>query len=80
MPQIDLVITNCGDGSNGLEWVTDPEVIALMEERADDGVEFYSSGDGLQVRTLKFPEGFDLDAWLKLNRITVTDIDNVSDY
>ena len=48
---IDLVIINLGDGSNGIKWVIDEEVIELMEEMADEGDERYASGDGLQVRT-----------------------------
>lgn len=68
---IDLVITNSGDGSNGIRWVIDEEVIALMEEMADEGDERYASGDGLQVRTLRFPTPFDRDQFIKLNHISV---------
>ena len=70
--KIHMVITNSGDGSNSIRWVQDEAVLDKMQELADDGDETYASGDGLQTRTLKFPEGFDLDAWLKLNHIRLS--------
>lgn len=76
--QIYMVITNSGDGSNCIRWVTDDKVLDLMEERADDGDETYASGDGLQVKTLVFPEGFNLEAFLKKNHISLTTIDDMS--
>lgn len=72
MKTMNMVIINCGDGSNSIQWVTDPAIIDRMQERADDGDETYASGDGLQVRELKFPDDFDLDAWMKLNHISLT--------
>jgi hypothetical protein len=77
---IHYVITNNGDGSNGVQWVTDPDVLDLMEERADDGDETYASGDGLQKYTLKFPEGFDIEAFLKLNYIKPVTVDDIERY
>lgn len=67
--KIYMVIANNGDGSNGIRWVQDEAVLDKMEELADDGDETYGSGDGLQTRKLVFPDGFDLDAWIKLNNI-----------
>lgn len=75
---IKFVITNNGDGSNSTRWVRDEKVLERMEELADDGDETYASGDGLQVKELTFPDGFDLDAWVKLNRlyvVTLKDLD-----
>ena len=69
MSKIYMVITNSGDGSNAVRWVLDENVLAKMEERADDGDETYASGDGLQSRKLVFPEGFNLDAWMKTNHL-----------
>ncbi len=71
MKTISMVITNSGDGSNGIRWVTDPAVLEIMQELADDGDERYASGDGLQERKLKFPDDFDLDSWMVLNHIKV---------
>ena len=59
--KIHFAVTNSGDGSNGIQWVRDPAVLQKMEELADNGDECYASGDGLQVKTLVFPDGFDLD-------------------
>ena len=77
MTTLSLIITNSGDGSNGLQWVTDEKVIDAMEQLVDDGSERYTSGDGLQVRDLKFPKGFNIDAWLKLNKIRLTTISDL---
>jgi hypothetical protein len=76
MKTISMVITNSGDGSNGVRWVTDPDVLDIMEERADDGDETYASGDGLQVTGLGFPDDFDMDRWMKLNCIKVTTVED----
>ncbi len=76
MKTISMVITNSGDGSNGIHWVTDPAVLDKMEELADDGDESYASGDGLQVTELGFPDDFDMDLWMKLNSIEVTTVED----
>lgn len=75
--EIHFVITNFGDGSNGVDWVLGDEVLDEMEDMAGDGDERYASGDGLQVTTLCFPGGFDTAAWLSTNLITVTTLDDV---
>ena len=74
-----MVITNNGDGSNSIEWVTDDKVIDRMEDLADDGDERYASGDGLQVNTLLFPDGFDIQAWIRMNSLSLTTIESMSD-
>ena len=72
-----MVITNCGDGSNSIQWVTDKDVLEKMEELADEGDEGYASGDGLQSRVLVFPEGFDLEAWMKTNHLSLTTMEDM---
>lgn len=74
-----MVITNCGDGSNSIEWVVDAAVLNRMEEMADDGDETYASGDGLQVNTLVFPDGFDLTSWMTINHIDPTTMDDLTE-
>lgn len=71
---INFVICNSGDGSSHIRWVKDYEVIDKMQALADDGDETYASGDGLQLREIKFPDDFDLDAWIKLNHIKLVTI------
>lgn len=67
MQTIQMVITNNGDDSNGLLIVKDELVMSKMQELADEGDERFASGDGLQYWEISFPEGFDVDAWVKLN-------------
>lgn len=74
---INFVICNSGDGSSHISWVKDPEVIDKMQELADDGDETYASGDGLQLREIKFSDDFDLDAWIKLNHIDLVTIEDM---
>lgn len=76
MKTISMVITNSGDGSNAVRWVTDPAVLDKMQELADDGDEKYASGDGLQVTELGFPDDFNMDLWMKLNSIEVTTVED----
>ncbi len=71
MTKVYMVITNSGDGSNSIRWVLDEDVLEKMEALADDGDESYASGDGLQSRKLVFPDGFDVEAWVKLNYLSV---------
>lgn len=80
MPAIQMVITDNGDGSSGIHWVTDPAVIDKMEELADEGHEAFASGGGLQVQTLEFPEGFDIDAFIKTNHLSITTLGDMEGY
>ena len=80
MPSIQMVITDNGDGSNGIHWVTDPDVIDKMQELADEGNEAFSSGDGLQVQTLIFPPEFDIDAFIKTNHLSITTLEDMEGY
>jgi hypothetical protein len=77
MTKIHMVITNGGDGSNGIQWVLDEDVLDKMEELADDGDESYASGDGLQTHKLVFPDDFDLNAWMKTNHITAVTMEDM---
>ncbi len=77
MVKIDFVITNGGDGSNGIRWVLDPAVIEVMEQKAEDGDDTYASGDGLQVTTLVFPDDFDLGQWMLKNNLRLTTLEDM---
>ena len=72
MKELYFVITNSGDGSNGIMWVKDQKVLDFMEELVDADNETFASGDGLQVKTLKFNDDFDLDQFMLLNNIKLT--------
>lgn len=74
---INFVICNSGDGSSHIRWVKDSAVIDKMQDLADDGDETYASGDGLHLREIKFPDDFDLDAWIKLNHIKLVTIEDM---
>lgn len=80
MKTLTYVIANNGDGSNSLEWVIDPAILAKMEKLANEGDEQYASGDGLQVKTFKFPDDFDLDSWVQLNHISITTMEEFMEY
>lgn len=77
MTKLYMVITDSGDGSNGVQWVLDEDVLEKMEELADDGDESYASGDGLQSHKLVFPDDFDLDSWLKTNHLSLTTMEDM---
>lgn len=62
--KIWLVITNCGDGSNGIEVLKTQQAIDKVQELANQGYEQYASGDGLQITELSFPDEFAVDAWV----------------
>ena len=70
MQTIFTVITDCGDGSNNIEWhkTMSDEKYAKMEE-----LDRYQSGDGVQVKELVFPDTFDLDMWARINNICWND-------
>ena len=50
-----MVITDSGDGSNGLQYTFDTELINWLDENQDSLGDSYQSGDGLQVRELQVP-------------------------
>lgn len=80
MKHIYFVISDLGDGSNGVEWVLDYNVMDKMKELADTGDSKYSSGDGLQEHCLQFPDDFDIDSWIKLNRLYITTMEDMEDF
>jgi len=77
MKKIYMIITNSGDGSNSIHIAKDEEVLAKMEQLADDGDECYSSGDGLQKRLLEFPDDFDVDDWVAKHFYRYTELDEL---
>lgn len=78
MKSIFIVICDCGDGSQSLEWHK-----TMSEQKAqeleDNDLERYSSGDGFQCRELKFPDGFDLEMFASANSIYWYEDDNEED-
>ena len=68
MKSVYIVICNAGDGSNYLEWhktMDEDKQTSLLE----GDLERYGSGDGFQLRELQFPDDFDLESFINLNRI-----------
>lgn len=59
-----MVICNSGDGSNHVQIIKSQKAMDRVAQLADDGDERYASGDGLQVRELRFSDEFALDAWV----------------
>lgn len=75
--KITMVIVNSGDGSNHIQIVKDPAVLARMNELADEGDEGYASGDGLQTKTLEFPDDFPVDEWVQKHFYGYTTMEDV---
>jgi saccharopine dehydrogenase-like NADP-dependent oxidoreductase len=61
--EVHIVITNNGDGSNGLKWFrrTSYEQLLDLDEVTGD-YEMWGSGDGVQIKSLSFPDDFNLDS------------------
>lgn len=70
MKSVYMVICDCGDGSQSIEWhkTWSDEKRSTLED--GDTYDRYASGDGLQMTELKFPDVLNLDAWAKINFIT----------
>lgn len=66
MKSIFMVITDCGDGSNSIEWhkTMSDDKYAKMEDQ-----DRYQSGDGVQIKELRFPDAFDFDGFANENHI-----------
>lgn len=75
MKKLYCVITDCGDGSNNLEWYSKSETIDKLQVKADQGDQSYASGDGLQVREFEFPDDFDVEKWAKVNHLYLDEND-----
>lgn len=65
--KIYMVITNNGDGSNGIQILKSHAALVRLNNLAEKGYETYASGDGLQYRELCFSDEFALDAWVNMN-------------
>jgi hypothetical protein len=66
--KIGFIITNSGDGSNGIEWFW-PLAEAQLEFIQESDLERYCSGDGIQYTELSFPDEFSLLGWCAINNI-----------
>jgi hypothetical protein len=73
------VITNCGDGSNSIEYCVDPKVVDAKQILADAGDETYASGDGLQVFKLAFKTLEARDEFVELNCPYIHTMENRGD-
>ena len=62
MKSVFAVLKDCGDGSSTIEWYKDFTREAVESLCDPDKDESYSSGDGLQITELKFPDEFDLNS------------------
>lgn len=67
MFKLYAIISNCGDGTNNLEYCIDPKVLQVKHDLADAGDERYASGDGIQVYTLAFNTEQTRDEFVELN-------------
>ena len=52
-----IVIQDCGDGSSGLSYTLDEDLITYMEDNVDTLPDSFQSGDGVQVSAITVPEG-----------------------
>lgn len=50
-----LIITDSGDGSQGIQYTFDSELVNVMDQNQEQLSDSYQSGDGLQVKTLNVP-------------------------
>lgn len=73
--RIWMIITNGGDGSNGLILIKSQAALEKVELLAEQGDEQFASGDGLQVRDLWFAPDFDIDSWVEKNFYGYSDED-----
>lgn len=66
MKNLYMVIVDAGDGSQFIEWHK-----TMSEEKIDKLGEddSYQSGDGVQVKELKFSDSFDIAEFAATNRI-----------
>ena len=69
MRSIFMVIMDCGDGSQTIEWHK-----TMSQEKEDylvenDEYDSYASGEGFQCTELKFPDNFDIELFGIQNNI-----------
>jgi hypothetical protein len=72
-----MIITDSGDGSNGIGYTFDADLISLMEDNQDELGDSYQSGDGLQVRRLQVPDECTYES-LGISKYSVLDRKNYS--
>ncbi|UOL48530.1 von Willebrand like protein [Pseudomonas phage Kremar] len=72
-----MIITDSGDGSNGLGYTFDADLISLMEDNQDELGDSYQSGDGLQVRSLQVPDECTYES-LGISKYSILDRKNYS--
>lgn len=82
MTKLYMVIVDRGDGSNGVQWTNDEEVIDLMEQCASGKfrswyAESFMSGDGLQVTTFRFKSEEALNDFVSMNKIDFTTLEEM---
>lgn len=68
MQTVYLVLSDCGDGSNTINWFRKTPFDELYK-LVDDDPNTWGSGDGLQYQELKFADHFNLDMFAELNNI-----------
>ena len=64
MQTVYYIIRDNGDGSQSVEWYKGSQFDEekLVEACENDKYDSYQSGDGVQIRTLEFPDNFDLNS------------------
>lgn len=62
MQTVTMVISNGGDGSNGVHWFKCAIPDEVAEELESNDPETWSSGDGFQSTEYQFPDEFDFGA------------------
>lgn len=72
-----IVITDSGDGSNGLGYTFDADLISMMKDHQKQLGDSYQSGDGLQVRRLQVPEECTYES-LGISKYSILDRKNYS--
>ncbi len=59
MQTITMVITNSGDGSNGILWFKGTLTSETEDKLLNYDPEYFGSGDGFQAHHYHFPDDFD---------------------
>lgn len=77
MQTISFIITNSGDGSNGMVWLAHTLSTIDLCFLEESNPERFSSGDGVQYTELKFPDSLDLRYWAYVNNIEFVDYDTL---
>lgn len=77
MAKISFIICNSGDGSNHLIWLKGAVTREMAEQLEEQDPEMYSSGDGVQVTVLDFPDEFSIDGWAGINYISFATVEEL---